>query len=529
MPTTSQQAAHPAEFTDTTVHRNLPAAALIEMAIRRGEGVLAANGALVCDTGDRTGRSPNDKFLEDTPAIHPHIAWGKVNQPISSEQFDALLALAREWLGGRESLFRFDGYAGADPAHRLRVSVVTAEAWHSLFARTLFINVPPHEMPAFSPDWTVLNAGGLRIEDPQRYGLKGPVAIVQSLERRLVVILGSRYAGEMKKSIFYAMNYDLPERGVFPMHCSANVAIDDPENVALFFGLSGTGKTTLSADPRRRLIGDDEHGWSDDGVFNIEGGCYAKCIRLSREGEPEIWNAIRFGSVLENVVIDPSTRVPDYDADGRTENTRVTYPVDFIENAVIPSVGGHPRNVVFLTADAFGVLPPVSRLTPEQAMYFFINGYTSKLAGTEAGVTEPQPNFSACFGGPFLPRPPLVYAQWLERRIREHSAHVWLLNTGWTGGPYGTGHRFKLAWTRTFVTRILDGSLAHASCVEHPIFGLHMPTSVEGVPNEVLDPINTWSDRAAYEAKARELAKKFRENDAKYDLTPEIRAAGPKG
>ena len=527
MSTPSSLTAHPAEFTGVSIHRNLPSAALIEMALRRGEGVLAANGALVCDTGERTGRSPNDKYLEDTESIHPHIAWGKVNQPISPDRFEDLLGLAREWLGRQPELFRFDGYAGADPTHRLRVSVVTAEAWHSLFAKTLFINAPARELGGFSPDWTVLNAGGLRLEDPERHGLKGPVAILQSLERRLVVIIGTRYAGEMKKSIFYAMNYDLPERGVFPMHCSANVAMDDPENVALFFGLSGTGKTTLSADPRRRLIGDDEHGWSDDGVFNVEGGCYAKCIRLSQDGEPEIWNAIRFGSVLENVSIDPGTREPDYDSDRRTENTRVTYPVDFIQHAVIPSVGGHPRNVVFLTADAFGVLPPVSRLTPEQAMYYFINGYTSKLAGTEAGVTEPTPNFSACFGGPFLPRPPLVYAQWLDRRIREHRATVWLLNTGWTGGPYGVGHRFKLAWTRTFVSRILDGSLAQVSCVTHPIFGLHMPTSVEGVPSEVLDPVNTWTDRAAYEAKAKELAKRFRENDAKFDLTPEIRAAGP--
>ncbi|MBM4106568.1 MAG: phosphoenolpyruvate carboxykinase (ATP) [Phycisphaerae bacterium] len=519
----------PAAIAGASIHRNLSTAALVEAAVRRGEGQFAANGALVCDTGDRRGRSPNDKFLEDTPGIHGSINWGKVNQAISPANFSAIEQMARKWLAERGELFRFDGYAGADPTHRLRVSVVTAEAWHALFAKTLFINVPPSEMGGFRSDWTILNAGGLRIADPAKHGLTGPVGILQSLERRLVVIVGTRYAGEIKKSIFYAMNYDLPARGVFPMHCSANVALGDPSNVALFFGLSGTGKTTLSADPQRALIGDDEHGWSDGGVFNIEGGCYAKCIKLSREGEPQIWNAIRFGSVLENVVMDPVTRVPDYDSARLTENTRVTYPIDFIENARIPSVGGHPKNVIFLTADAFGVVPPVSRLSPEQAMYYFVNGYTSKLAGTEAGVTEPQPNFSPCFGGPFLPRSPLVYAEMLAAKIRTHGARVWLLNTGWTGGPYGVGERFKLAWTRAFVSRILDGSLDKVACKEHPIFGLHMPTAVPGVPAEVLDPVNTWKDKSAYEAKARDLAKRFRENDAKYQLTDEVRRGGPKG
>jgi phosphoenolpyruvate carboxykinase (ATP) len=350
---------------------------------------------------------------------------------------------------------------------------------------------------------------------------------VQSLERRTVLIVGTRYAGEIKKSIFYAMNYDLPDMGVFPMHCSCNVARNDPANVALFFGLSGTGKTTLSADPNRDLVGDDEHGWSDTGVFNIEGGCYAKCIKLSKEGEPEIWNAIRFGSVLENVVLDPATRVPDYDDASLTENTRVTYPLSYIANAKLPSVAGHPKNVVFLTADAFGVLPPVAKLTPEQAQYYFLNGYTSKLAGTEAGVTEPQPNFSACFGGPFMPRPPMVYARLLSDRIRKHGSHVWLLNTGWTGGPYGVGSRFKLSYTRAMVTAILDGSLAKVPCVKHPVFGLEMPTAVPGVPAEVLDPRNTWKDKAAYDAKAKELAQKFRANDQKFDIAPEVRAAGP--
>jgi phosphoenolpyruvate carboxykinase (ATP) len=510
------------------IHRNLPVAHLIELAIRRGEGVLAANGAVMCDTGERTGRSPDDKYLEDTPAIHGNIAWGKVNQPISPEQFDALKELALNHLRGRKELFRFDGYAGADPAYRLKVSVITEEAWHSLFAKTLFINAPEQELAGFEPDWTIINACNLRIETPAKHGVKSPLAIVQSLEKRTVVIIGTRYAGEIKKSIFYAMNYDLPDMGVFPMHCSANVDRRDPANVALFFGLSGTGKTTLSADPARDLVGDDEHGWSDKGIFNIEGGCYAKCIKLSREGEPEIWNAIRFGSVLENVALDAGTRVPDYDDASRTENTRVTYPVSFIENARIPSVAGHPRNVIFLTADAYGVLPPVSRLTPEQAQYYFVNGYTSKLAGTEAGIKEPQPNFSVCFGGPFMPREPMVYAELLARRIATHRCDVWLLNTGWTGGPYGVGNRFKLAYTRAFVTAILNGSLRDTRCETHPVFGLPMPVQATGVPAEILNPRNTWKDKAAYDAKAAELAAKFRENDAKFKLSEAVRAAGPK-
>ena len=512
----------------STIHRNLPVASLIELAIKRGEGVLAANGALVCDTGERTGRSPNDKFLEDTPLIHDSIDWGKVNQPISPENFAAIEAAAMRHLEQCEDLFRFDGFAGADPAYRLNVSVISEEAWHSLFAKTLFINAKGDELDGFVPDWTIINACNLKLDNPEQYGVKSPLAIVQSLEQRKVVIVGTRYAGEIKKSIFYAMNHDLPEMGVFPMHCSANVAKDDPANVALFFGLSGTGKTTLSADPTRALIGDDEHGWSDNGVFNIEGGCYAKCINLSAETEPQIYNAIRFGSLLENVVLDERTRQPNFDSAAKTENTRVTYPVDFIENAVIPSVGSHPKNVIFLTADAFGVLPPVSKLTREQAMYYFINGYTSKLAGTEAGVTEPQPNFSPCFGGPFLPRSPMVYARWLARRLEEHGSDVWLLNTGWTGGPYGVGKRFRLAYTRAFVTAILDGSLREVDYEEHPIFGLMMPTEAFGVPKEALNPRNTWQDKAAYDEKAKHLAELFRQNDQRYEIDDAVRNAGPR-
>jgi phosphoenolpyruvate carboxykinase (ATP) len=518
------------------IHRNLAPAKLIELAVTRGEGVLASNGGLVALTGDRTGRSPKDKYLEDTAAIHSKIGWGGFNNPVTPENFDYILKIATEHLNTRKDLFVFEGFVGADPTHRLNARVITEQAWHSLFIRTLFI---PQDSPAAGKGatwkqeggWTILNAGKRRLtaEEQAKLGVKSPVMIVQSLTRKLVVIVGSEYAGEMKKSLFYAMNFDMPEVGVFPMHCSANVDKKDPSNVALFFGLSGTGKTTLSADPNRALIGDDEHGWTDTGVFNFEGGCYAKCIKLSKEGEPQIWNAVKFGSVLENLEIDPVTRIPNFDSQKYTENTRATYPIDYIPDAVIPSIGGHPKNVIFLTADAYGVLPPVSKLTREQAMYYFINGYTSKLAGTELGVTEPQPNFSACFGAPFLPRPAKDYADMLASKVSKHNADVWLLNTGWTGGPYGTGSRFKLAYTRAFVTAILNGTLKNAKYTPDPVFGLPLPDKVEGVPSEVLNPRNTWKDGAAYDAKAKELAKKFRDNDKKFDMPEAVRNAGPKG
>jgi phosphoenolpyruvate carboxykinase (ATP) len=536
---------------DLSPHRtlvNLSSAELVERALQAGEGKLASNGAIVCMTGDRTGRSPNDKFLEDAEAIRPKIWWntdaqaGAPNRPLKPEAFDLALRLAVEHINARPKVYVFDGYAGADPAYRLGARVIAEQAWHALFASTLFIKqgsaaaggtrtLVGSSDPAFKPDWTIINAGRRRLtaDEAAKLGVKGPVLIAQSLTRKIVVILGTEYAGEMKKSIFYAMNYDMPEAGVFPMHCSANVDKKDAANVALFFGLSGTGKTTLSADPARALIGDDEHGWSRRGVFNFEGGCYAKCIKLSREGEPQIFSAIRFGSVLENTVIDPVSRAPDYDSAKITENTRVTYPVDFIEDARIPSVGGHPKNVIFLTADAYGVMPPVSRLTPEQAMYYFINGYTSKLAGTEAGVTEPQPNFSPCFGGVFLPRPPVEYAKMLAGRIKEHGTGVWLLNTGWTGGAYGTGQRFKLSYTRAMVTAILNGSLAKAEFKPDPIFGLPLPTAVPGVPAEVLNPRNTWKDGAAYDTQAKKLAKLFRDNDAKFEMPDAVRSVGPRG
>jgi len=531
MTTTAAAAAAPStlDFRSARVHRNLATPVLYEHALRRGEGILASNGTLAVDTGDRTGRSPTDKHLEDTPGIHDSIDWGKVNQPISPENFARLEEMAVAYLRTRDELYRFDGYAGADTAYRKRVTVITELAWHALFARTLFINASDaRDLKNWRQDWTIINACNLKVNDWEAYGLKSPIAIIQSLEQKKVVIFGTQYAGEMKKSIFYAMNYDLPEVGVFPMHCSANVDRNDSSNVAVFFGLSGTGKTTLSADPDRPIIGDDEHGWSDRGVFNIEGGCYAKCIKLSQENEPQIWNAIKFGSCLENTVIDPVTRIPDFNDSSKTENTRVTYPVEFIPNAVLPSVGRHPKNVIFLTADAFGVLPPVSKLTREQAMYYFINGYTSKLAGTEAGVTEPVPNFSPCFGGPFLPRPPRVYAEMLAERIDRHNVNVWLLNTGWTGGPYGEGERFKLRYTRAFVHAILDGSLANVKYEPHPIFMLNMPTTAPNVPSDVLNPRSTWKDKNAYDERAKDLAARFRANDAKYEIPAAVRAAGPK-
>ncbi len=533
--TTLARPPHPAlDLSAARIHKNLAPAKLVEMALARGEGTLAANGAITCRTGDRTGRSPKDKYLEDTAAIHDKIGWGGFNAPITPENFDFVLDMATEHLNKQKDLFVFEGFVGADPKNRLGARVVTEQAWHNLFIRTLFI---PQGSPAAGPnavwkhDWTILNAGRRRLtaEEQAKLGVKSPVIIIQSLTRKMVVIVGSEYAGEMKKSLFYAMNFDMPEVGVFPMHCSANVDKKDKSNVALFFGLSGTGKTTLSADPNRALIGDDEHGWGDGGVFNFEGGCYAKCIKLSKEGEPQIFNAIKFGSVLENTVVDETTRLPDYDSAKYAENTRATYPIDYIPDAIIPSIAGHPKNVVFLTADAFGVMPPVAKLSREQAMYYFVNGYTSKLAGTEMGVTEPQPNFSACFGGPFLPRPAKVYAQMLAQNVAKHGADVWLLNTGWSGGPYGTGQRFSLKYTRAMVTAILNGSLKNAKFTPDPVFGLPLPDKVEGVPSEVLNPRNTWKDGTAYDAKAKELAKKFRDNDAKFDLPNEVRSAGPRG
>jgi len=506
------------------VHRNLYPPQLMEAALRRGEAELAARGSLVAETGKRTGRSPNDKFIVRDAATENKVDWGSVNLPISPDIFDALYERVLEYLRGKE-LFVQDLYCGADPKYRLPIQIINQYAWHNLFVRQLFIRPTAEELKTHNPEFTIVAAPSF-LADPKRDGTNSEVFVIVNFAKKLVLIGGTQYAGEMKKSIFGVMNFLLPQRNVFPMHCSANVGHDGV--TALFFGLSGTGKTTLSADPSRRLIGDDEHGWSATGIFNFEGGCYAKCIHLSAETEPQIYSALGFGCVLENVVLDPVTRVPDYDDDSKTENTRAAYPVDFIDNAVIPGFGGHPRNVVFLTADAFGVLPPVSKLTPAQAMYHFMSGYTAKVAGTEAGVTEPQATFSTCFGAPFMPLPPKVYAEMLGLRLREHSAQSWLVNTGWQGGPYGIGKRMSLPYTRAMVNALVEGQLGKVEFGVEPAFGLSIPKSCPGVPSELLAPRNSWKDKAAYDKMAADLSARFARNFEKFDAPPEIKAAGPR-
>jgi len=506
------------------VHHNLTGPELVEHAIRRGEGMLVPSGALRATTGDRTGRSPDAKFVADEASVHDEVWWGAVNKPVDPHVFDSMHRKVADYLAER-SVYVFDGWAGADPRYRLGVRVINELAWHNLFARQLFLRPTPDELAEHDPGFTILAAPGLRADSDDPNHDDG-VFVMLSFEKGLVLIGGTEYAGEMKKSIFTVMNYLMPQRDVFPMHCSANIGEDG--DTALFFGLSGTGKTTLSADPERRLIGDDEHGWSDRGVFNFEGGCYAKCIRLSKEREPQIWEAIRFGSVVENVAVDEETRAVDYDDDSITENTRAAYPVEFIPNAVIPGVGGHPKNILFLTADAFGVLPPIARLNREQAMYHFISGYTSKLAGTEKGVTEPKTTFSACFGAPFLPLHPTRYAEMLGERMDRHGADVWLVNTGWTGGPYGEGQRMSLPHTRAMISAVLSGHLREGRFRPHPIFGVEIPERCPGVPTDVLDPRGTWHDPDAYDAKARDLAKRFQDNFAKFDVPARIAEAGPR-
>jgi phosphoenolpyruvate carboxykinase (ATP) len=507
------------------VHRNLSTPQLIEAAIARGEARLASNGALVALTGSRTGRSVKDKFIVKDANTEAKVNWGKVNQPFDSEKFNALLARVIEHMQERD-LYVLDLFAGANKKYQLPVQFIAEYAWHALFVKQLFVRPEMQELASHLANFTVVAAPEF-LALSERDGTRSEAFILTDFTRKIVLIGGTKYAGEMKKCIFGVMNYLLPERNVFPMQCSANVG--DDGSTALFFGLSGTGKTTLSADPKRRLIGDDEHGWGPDGVFNFEGGCYAKCVDLSEEKEPQIFHAIRFGSVLENVVLEPKTRVPDYHDIRYTENTRAAYPVEFIERAMIPGVGGHPKNVMFLAADAFGVLPPIAKLTPEQAMYHFLSGYTAKLAGTEAGLgSEPVPDFSTCFAGPFLPLPPKVYAEMLGRRLREHNAQCWLVNTGWTGGAFGVGKRMSLPHTRAIVNAALDGSLAKAEFVREAAFGLSIPTSCPGVPSELLSPRNAWADKAAYDKQAAMLSAKFEENFAKFDAPAEVKAAGPK-
>ena len=504
---------------------NLSTPELVELALQRGEAALTAEGALCATTGQFTGRSPKDKYIVSDADSEARVHWSQVNQRIDETVF---LRLYNEALAKIEnsSAFVFDGFACASGNAQLPIRVVTEYAWHNLFARQLFIRPSQEELAMHTPAFTVIDLPSLKA-DPVRDHTHSETFIFVSFLHRLVLIGGTEYAGEMKKSIFTVLNYLLPNRAILPMHCSANKAVDS-DHAALFFGLSGTGKTTLSADPARRLIGDDEHGWDDDGVFNFEGGCYAKCIGLTEAAEPQIWSAIRFGTVLENVVIDAQTRQADYASAALTENTRAAYPLEYIPNALLPSSAGHPAVIVFLTADASGVLPPISKLTNEQAMYHFLSGYTSKLAGTERGVTSPEATFSACFGSPFLPLHPMIYAQMLGKKIERHHTAVYLVNTGWTGGPYGTGTRMKLSYTRKMVQAALSGVLDDIEYIVEPNFGLSIPSSVTDVPGGVLHPRATWSDPAAYDLAARELAMRFRANFEKFSGIPEhIRAAGP--
>ena len=510
------------------VHWNACAARLIEHALRRGEGVLTRDGAFAAITKPHTGRSPDDKFVVREAASEAHVAWGRVNVPFEPANFDVLRNAVLEHLAGQDDLFIRDVYAGADADYRLNVRVITPNAWQSLFASNMFIEPRATELDGFEPGFTVLHAPELQA-DPGKHGTRSGTFIVLNFAERTVLIGGTRYAGEIKKSIFTVLNYVLPLRGVLSMHCSANVGRRG--DVALFFGLSGTGKTTLSADPNRHLVGDDEHGWSEQGIFNFEGGNYAKVIRLSSEGEPLIWSASnRFGAILENVVVDPDTRAVDYDDDSITENTRSSYPIAFIDGAIADGRAGHPRNVMFLTADAFGVLPPISRLTPQQAMYHFLSGYTAKVAGTERDVTEPKAAFSTCFGAPFLPLQPSVYAKMLGERLAEHDAHTWLVNTGWTGGPYGSGHRMKLGYTRAMIDAALTGELDAVPLRQDPVFGLYVPQHVTHVPDDVLDPRSTWEDRDAYDHQAAKLADMFRANFEAFapQVAEDVREAGPR-
>ncbi len=512
------------------VHANLSVPALYEIAVERGEGIISADGGLVVTTGKHTGRSPRDKFIVDEPSTSANVWWGEINQPISEERYDALRARMLEHLGERD-VFVQDAFVGADPEHRRSVRIHTEFAWQSIFADSLFIRPRGEELPRLAtsePDFTIIDASTFKAE-PQRDGTRSDTVILVHLSRRELLIGGSQYAGEMKKSAFGVLNYVLPDEGVLPMHCAANVG--ERGDVAVFFGLSGTGKTSLSADPERTLVGDDEHGWGPNGIYNFEGGCYAKMIRLSPTAEPDIYAASRrFGTVLENVVIDAETREVDFDDDSITENSRGAYPLHFIRNASETGRAGHPSNVILLTADAFGVLPPISRLTPDQAQYHFISGYTSKLAGTEVGVKEPTATFSACFGAPFMPRHPAVYATLLGERLAQHRAGAWLINTGWTGGPYGVGSRIQIAYTRAMVTAALEGKLDGVPTVTDPIFGLDVPTECPGVPSELLQPRSTWPDPAAYDEQARKLALMFRENFELFgsEVPSAVRAAGPR-
>ncbi|MDQ1593356.1 MAG: phosphoenolpyruvate carboxykinase [Pyrinomonadaceae bacterium] len=508
------------------VYWNLSTPELYEEIARRGEAIFSDHGALIVDTGEHTGRAAKDKAIVRDENSDDKVFWGEVNKEFTTEKFNALRDRMMAHTAGRD-LFVQDTFAGADKRYQLPIRVVTELAWHSLFARTMFID-GGREVGNHMPEFTIVNIPSFKA-DPERDGTRAQTFILMDFTQRLVLIGGTSYAGETKKSVFTILNYLLPQRGVMSMHCSANVG--DAGDVAIFFGLSGTGKTTLSADPERQLIGDDEHGWSDDGVFNFEGGCYAKVIRLSPEAEPDIYRTTRmFGTVLENVVYDEETRALDLDDAAKTENTRAAYPLTSIPNIVPEGHAGHPQNIIMLTADAFGVLPPVARLTPEQAMYHFLSGYTAKIAGTERGVTEPEATFSTCFGAPFMVLHPGTYAKLLGEKLKEHKANCWLVNTGWSGGPYGEGQRMKIKYTRAMIRAILNGSLAEVETQPDPIFGVGVPVSCPEVPAEVLSPRNTWKDPEAYDRKAKELAERFNQNFTKYadGVSPEVRAVAPK-
>jgi len=509
------------------IHWNLNPSELIELAIINGEGHLTDKGALRVLTGQYTGRSPKDKYFVEEPSTKDELWWGEVNRPVSQEIFNHLRDKAIHHLSHSQHLYVLDAFAGTDPKYRLPIRLVSEVAYHALFAWNMFVRPTPEELSVHAPEFTIIAAPKL-IADPDEDGTRTGTFIGIDLSQKMLVIIGTLYSGEVKKSIFTVMNYLLPKQGVMPMHCSANVSPSGES--AIFFGLSGTGKTTLSADASRTLIGDDEHGWSDDGIFNFEGGCYAKTIKLSPEKEPEIYATTQmYGTILENVLLGKEDRKPDFNSSRFTENTRASYPISYIPNASKTGRAGHPKHILYLAADAFGVLPPLSKLTPEQAMYHFISGYTAKVAGTERDVTEPSATFSACFGAPFMPLHPTVYAELLADKIRKHGSQVWLVNTGWTGGPYGIGHRMDITYTRRLVNAVLDGELDNASFTAEPFFGFQIPTAVEGVPSEILNPRNTWADTTAYDAQAAHLAELFHNNFKKYAerASEDLRNAGP--
>lgn len=498
-----------------TVHYNLLEPALIQAALRKGEGELGQGGTILVSTGEYTGRSPKDKFTVDEPSVKDTI-WWENNPPMAPAAFDRLHADMLEHMKGGE-YFSQDLFGGADPAHRLNVRMITELAWQSLFIRTMLRRPSAEELEDFVPEYTVINCPTFNA-DPERHGCRTNVVIATSIEKKLILIAGTEYAGENKKAVFSLLNYLLPDEGIMPMHCSANHAIGNPDDAAVFFGLSGTGKTTLSADPNRTLIGDDEHGWSDNGTFNFEGGCYAKTINLSAEAEPEIYATTqKFATVIENMVYDPYTKELDFEDDSLTANMRCAYPLHYISNASDTSMGGIPKNIIMLTCDAFGVLPPIARLTPAQAMYHFLSGFTSKVAGTERGITEPQPTFSTCFGAPFMPRRPEVYGALLRDKIAQSGATCWLVNTGWTGGAYGTGSRMPIKATRALLTAALDGSLKDGEFRKDQNFGFDVPVSLEGVDDKLLNPRDTWADKAGYDANAAKLVQMFSDNFAQYE------------